>query len=133
MAEGYPAITRTISPEGYGDLVFTMVVNLSVADFTLLVVGYDTISETDGEAEQAKKRDQRLRYGAALSRAFSGRAYPYGLDFTTPEAALATLERQDLPLDLRFWLNNAPAEAAEVYLEGLRKNFRSSFASTPTS
>lgn len=112
--EGFPRVTRTVQPEGYDGLVFTLVVNLSGATFDALL--------TDGDS-----------FGAALVTAYCGQCiewHGYTFDFSTPEAARATLADPDLPIDLRWWLRNAPIEAIDVYLEQLRKNFRRSFEPT---
>lgn len=107
-------ITRTVQPEGYDNLLFTLVVNLSGETFEVLAAGGDAL-------------------GAALVEAYCGQTIEwqgYAFDFSTPENAMATLESPALPLDLRWWLRNAPIEAIDVYLEELRKNFRRSFAPT---
>jgi hypothetical protein len=113
--EGYPNITRTVQPEGYEGLVFTLTVNLTGAEFVALA------------------STEPATLGPALVKAFNGKKYEWGglvFDFSTPEAALAMLERDDVPMDLKFWFRNAPIEATDVYLEHIRGNFRKSFEAT---
>jgi len=120
--EGFPNITRTAQPEGYDDLIFTLTVNLSGADFNVLLRGHEP-EDTSG----------RSAFGAVLAAVYNHERIEWRghtFDFTDGDAALATLESLALPLDLRFWIRNAPVEAADVYLENLRKNFRRSFEST---
>jgi len=110
--EGYPKVIKTVAVEGYDGLLLSIVVNLSGAEFEALV-GND---------------DDTL--GPALVTAYNGGVYQVGgavLDFSSPEAALATLRSPSLPMDLRYWVRNAAIEAIDVHLEGLRGNFRRCF------
>lgn len=119
--EGYPKVIKTVAVEGYDGLLLSVVVNLTGAEWAGLGASYDDAT--------------RAEFGRLLCKAYDGRRYEYGgnvLDFSTPEAALATLEAPELPLDLRIWVRNVPWEAINAYLEGLRGNFKVSFVPTST-
>ena len=83
-------------------------------------------------AAEAEQQRLRLVYGALLARAYAHTrfdAYGFTFDFSTAEAALATVESKELPLDLRRWFRLAPAGAVEAELEemmdgGLKKSFQ---------
>lgn len=83
-------------------------------------------------AAEAERDRLRLVYGALLVRAYGGQraeAYGWTFDFSTPEAALATVESKELPLDLRHWFRRAPcgavqAELDEMQDDGLKKSFQ---------
>lgn len=82
----------------------------------------------EAEVDAARAR-ARLAYGAMLAQVYHGRRYSaYGLDFdfSTAEAAAATMEREDLPEDAKEWLRGLPDLALDAYREHIRKNCRAS-------
>lgn len=119
--EGYPKVIKTVAVEGYDGLVLNVVVNLSGAEWDTLIRNY---TESD---------EARAAFAAVLAKAYDYRVYDFGglaLDFSTPDAAMATLTNPALPMDLQVWLRNVPWEAVNLYLEGLRGNFKVSFVPT---
>ena len=75
--------------------------------------------------ELAPVMARRARYARAFS-AFYGRSTVPGFDFATPEAALATLESQDLVDELLFWLLELPMAIVADRRASIRKNSRRS-------
>jgi hypothetical protein len=70
--------------------------------------------------------DSEEEVGALLSTAFRATkiaAYDTVLDFSTPAAAWKTLNSPELPIDLRYWIRNAPYEIIEITREETRKKF----------
>jgi hypothetical protein len=99
------------SPE-YPDLVLPIRVNPTVNKLLAMIGAVD---------------DEEL--GQLLAEAFNFavvEAYGVTFDFSTPEAAAATLTNPDLPADLRFWIRNAPIEVVEWVREDTAKKFRAS-------
>jgi hypothetical protein len=114
---GFPARFRTFTPEGYDDLGLKIQVN-PTNDELLFLAG--PIPEDAGE---------RTRFGAALARSYDHakiEAYGVTFDFSTPEAALATLDNGQIPDDLQYWLRNAPVEVVIREREHITKNYRAS-------
>lgn len=108
-----------ICPE-YPDLRFQLLANPSGALYRALLDG----TTTTNEAAQA--------LGAALSEAYaSGRVEGYGvvLDFATAAGALAALTNEDLPIDLRTWIRNAPIDIVDHQRTTIEKNFQRSLIS----
>lgn len=71
--------------------------------------------------------DGRTAYGRALH-AFYGTSETAGLDFSTPEAALATIERDDVPDELVWWLLSLPDHIVERRRTLIREQLPKSFA-----
>lgn len=99
----------------YPELAVSVLANPTGALFEQLLSG----STQDGE--------QGAVLGAALADAYDRMRYEvYGLvlDFTTAEAALATIKSPDLPDDLAQWLRNVPIELVLLERDEYAKNFR---------
>lgn len=65
--------------------------------------------------------EQRQQMGRAMS-AFYGPSKVAGLDFATPEAALTTLDRDDFPDELTYWLLTLPVAIVKRRRERIEKN-----------
>ena len=77
------------------------------------------------EARQA----ERQRLGAALVTFYRGaRVEAYGavLDFSTPDAAVDTINHPEMPHDLAYWLLNAPWELYRGVRDEMGKSLGSS-------
>lgn len=72
----------------------------------------------------------RATFGEALARFYEG-GQGTELDFTSPEAALASLDSRELPTELAYWLLMLPAAVRERRYAELEKNYRSS-STTPS-
>ena len=67
--------------------------------------------------------------GPAMVEAYAGgRIEGYGvvLDFSTADAAIETLRREELPMDLRTWMRNAPIDIVQHQRSEIEKNFQRS-------
>lgn len=110
----FPSRYKTFTPEGYAELCFQLRVNPTNAELITLAGPY-------------KEPEERAKFGAALVQAYAGaivEGYGRTFDFSTAEAAIATLEAPDLPDDLQTWLRNAPADVALREREYITKNYR---------
>lgn len=111
---GFPSRYKTFTPEGYAELRFQLRVNPTNAELITLAGPY-------------QEPDARAKFGAALVQAYAGakvEAYDRTFDFSTAEAALATIEAVDLPDDLQAWLRNAPCDVAIREREYITKNYQ---------
>ncbi len=110
---GFPARFKTYTPEGYADVALQIRVNPTSAELSRLALG----ATTD---------EDRPLLGAALMAAYAGgkvEAYGVSLDFSTVDAALATIDNDALPDDLRYWLRNAPVDVAIEERTLITKNY----------
>jgi hypothetical protein len=128
-----PTIYENMSPDRYESLVFRVLTNPSSAIWNDWNAGYTgrpggcpecrAVRESTGDptAHCPACQEARERLGRALH-AFYGQSAVSDLDFSTPEAALATYERQDLPDDLIFWLSMLPLSIVDKRRGDLLKN-----------
>jgi hypothetical protein len=110
------------SPDGYPDLVLPIRINITQREHDALYQGSTENEETTAQL------------GHGLSTVYNQAcvsAYGYTFDFSTPEKAVETLLSDDLPLELRLWLRNAPVELIGAEADFLLKTFRASL--TPGS
>jgi hypothetical protein len=123
--------------EGYEDVTIEVLQNASNADMNRWLEG--NLGTPGCDACQALRADAgadpkarcatcaaaRATFGAALVRFFRT---PVGvpLAVSTPAAALATLDDEDLPTDLLTWLLLLPNAVRTRRLDELQKNLRSS-------
>lgn len=106
----------------YPDAVFRILANPPGALYDALLMG---TTATDEDA---------AKLGAAMQEAYGGatvEAYGVVFDFSTPAAAVTTLQHEATPVDLRAWLRSAPIDLVVYEREELGKNFRASL--TPGS
>jgi hypothetical protein len=111
----FPKRVLNVSPPEYDDLAFDIHANPTGADITALCAVDDAT------------------LGAALVKAYGGvKADGYGVtfDFSTPEAAMQTIQNPDLPADLRFWLRNAPLDVVDYVREDVTKKFKRSLGAS---
>jgi hypothetical protein len=110
----FPTRYRELTLDTYPDLKGLRVrLNPTQAELNALADG-PTFEPSEDETETANRReDARRAFGAALVQAYAGgkvEAYGVVLDFSTADAALATLENDALPGDLIWALRNAPID-----------------------
>lgn len=127
----FPARFKTFAPEGYADLSFQIRVNPTNAELMTLVRGSvpETADNEDAKAREKAKAQARATFGKALMQAYAGakvEAYGVLFDFSTPDAALATMELDGIPDDLAHWLRNAPVDVVLAEREAITKNYRAS-------
>lgn len=106
-----------VCPE-YPDLKFQLLANPTGALYDELRLGY------------AGDDESRQKLGAAFVEAFAGgvvEGYGVKLDFSTAESAVGVLLDDNLPIDLRAWVRNAPIDIVEWGREQTRKNLGNSF------
>lgn len=113
----FPKRFRHARPPEYPDLIFKVLAN------------------PDGKLYQrllgdASTEERSADLGAALSEAFGGEVvegYGAKLDFSTADGAIAAVTNDDLPIDLRAWIRNAPIDIVSYERdEILTKNFQAS-------
>lgn len=99
------------------DLTFNVLSNPTTRELNNLleVRGYDF------ESDETKKAADRAKYGEMLHLFFAPSSAA-GFDFSSPGAALATVESEDLPLDLIEWFRLAPLGAVRLMREDIRGN-----------
>jgi len=110
---------RTFEPETYPDVKLPIWVNPTNKQLIDLYRGPVVDGDDDG----------REAFGQLIVQAYRGAKIDVQgvtLDFSSPLAALATLENETLPDDLRYWLRNAPMEAIVREREFLVKNLKAS-------
>lgn len=115
---GFPKRYRQAACPGYDDLSLRILANP-------IGVLYDALLSGDTETPE---HSQAL--GAALQEAYGGdRVEGYGVafDFSTPEQAIATIQNEAIPIDLRVWLRNAPLDLITFEREEASKNLKASF------
>ena len=106
-----------VCPE-YPELKFQLLANPTGQLYDTLIRGHTS----DDEAARA--------LAAALVEAFAGarvEGYNVTLDFSTVDGALAVLRNEDLPVDLRAWIRNAPIDVVTWQREQIEKNWGTSF------
>lgn len=99
----FPKRYQTIRNPDYPDVVLDVLLNPTGTLYNDLIDGNSV--------------DKREMLGAALVAAYKGgkiEAYGESIDMSTADAALATLENESLPIDLRWWLRNAPLEIVDL-------------------
>lgn len=113
----FPKRFRHARPPEYPDLVFKVLAN------------------PDGKLYQrllgdASTEERSADLGAALSEAYGGEiveGYGAKLDFSTAAGAIAAVTNEDLPIDLRAWIRNAPIDLISYERETLiAGNFQAS-------
>ena len=124
----FPSRYRELELEGYTDLKGLRVrVNPTQRELVLLAEGA-TFEPGETETETAeRKQNARSAFGAALVTAYAGakvECYGVVLDFSTADAALATIESEDLPSDLRYALRNAPVDMALAEQQDISKKLQ---------
>jgi hypothetical protein len=88
------------------------------------------LTRADGEIDadwaarvDASRTARRAQFGAILSTLYGKQAYG-PLDFTTTEAALATVEHDDLPDEIVLWLLEVPITVHDQRIEAMQKKLR---------
>jgi hypothetical protein len=100
-------------------------------EFLTTGTGVDPFLERDdGETAEAwlarldaSRIERRARFGAVLATLYGHQAYG-PLDFTTAEAALATVEHDDIPDELVSWLMEIPSAIHDRRIEAMQKKYR---------
>lgn len=113
----FPKRYRGARPPEYDKLTFRLLANPTGALYNTLLMGDANTSE----------RKQEL--GSALVEAYGGETVEgYGMtfDFSTADAAIAMVTSEDIPVDLRAWLRNAPLDIVAYERDEIAKNFRAS-------
>jgi len=113
----FPKRFRRVRPPEYEDLELRILANPTG-------VLYDALLSGD-----ASTPDRALALGAALSEVYaSERVEAYGVvfDFSTAETAMATIQNEAVPVDLRAWLRNAPIDLVVFERGELGNDFRAS-------
>lgn len=98
--------------DGYESVTVQMLVNPTRAikeDWWAGNIGDPACTLCQPGAYCAEHQDARARFGRALTALFGDNTDP-GLDFSTPERALATLDSGDLPDEFIGWLYRAPGK-----------------------
>lgn len=128
-----PTKHENMSPPGYDALVFRVLLNPSGAVWSDWTNGRfekpggcaECRAIQEGTGDPAARcpacLEARERLGRALH-AFYGQSAVSDFDFSSPEAALATWGRNDLPDDLFFWLGMLPDSIVTRRREELLKN-----------
>jgi hypothetical protein len=100
------------------------------------VLVLSTATDIDRERSQAaittldeRLKERRDRLGRAFHTFFGTTDPKSGFDFTSPETALQTIERDDLPRDVINWLWKLPNAAVNHRNDLLIKTVGASFAS----
>lgn len=96
--------------EGYDGYAFRVLVNPSgdqLDDLRLGHLGGSDCSDCTEQTRCPRCAEARMRYGRAMV-AFFGQSKVKDFDFSTPEAALASLEQPGLPDEFLYWLLHLP-------------------------
>lgn len=112
-------------PRNYRDIK----VDIAGYDLTFNVLSNPTNRELDGflnarsyeSEEDAAREAVRQQFGELLV-VFFGKSQVESFDFSHTEAAIATIESDDLPYDIKFWLKQAPLVAVRQMQDDIRKN-----------
>ena len=113
----FPNRYRRCTPPNYPDLTLSVLANPTGALYQTLLFGDASTPESTSEI------------GAALVQAYAGAkvdAYGMTFDFSTADAAMATIGNDALPFDLRVWLRNAPNDLVAYERDEATKNFHRS-------
>lgn len=115
----FPRVYRDlpVEMEGYEGVSFNVLsnpTNRELEDFL------NTRSAEYEEVEEAREQG-RETFGNLLH-LFFGKSVVDSFDFSSPSAALATVESDDLPMDIKFWLKQAPLVALRRYQDDVRSN-----------
>lgn len=119
---------------GYTDLAVQVLANPTGKEwreFLTTGTGMDPLlTRNDGESNadwaaraEASRTERRARFGAILATLYGRQAYG-PLDFTTAEAALATIEHDDLPDEIVSWLMEIPISIHDQRIEAMQKKLR---------
>lgn len=114
----FPKRFRKAQCPGYPEAEFRLLANPDGALYDALLLGDTSTPES------------AAKLGAALQEAFGGdkvEAYGVVFDFRTPEAAIATIQAEATPIDLRVWLRNAPTDLVSFERDEARGKLAASF------
>lgn len=122
----------------YSEITIGVLANPTQADIDNLLAGRAHPAEDLGllkgdalKAAEARMAERR-RLGEALVSCYDGamvEAYGHRLDFSTPDAAVETINNPKLPADLAYWLLNVPWEVHQATRANLGKSLASSLTS----
>jgi hypothetical protein len=113
----FPKRYRRARPPEYDDLTFRLLANPTGALYDTLLMG------------DASTPERKQELGSALVEAYGGETVEgYGMtfDFSNADAAIATITAEQIPVDLRAWLRNAPIDIVAYERDEIAKNFRAS-------
>lgn len=114
----FPSRFRKAVCPGYPEAEFRLFANPNGALYDALLMGDTSTPESTA------------KLGAALQEAFGAdkvEAYGVVFDFSTPEAAIATIQAEGTPIDLRAWLRNAPIDVVSYERDEARSKLAASF------
>ena len=113
----FPNRYRRCTPPNYPDLTLSVLANPIGTLYQALLFG------------DASTPESAASLGDALVQAYAGarvEAYDMTFDFSTADAAIATINNDELPFDLRVWLRNAPNDLVAYERDEATKNFHCS-------
>ena len=119
---------QTCPLDGYEAYTFRVLVNPTGAEKTdwfygnLGTEGCAACAALDGYCPECQTARERMGRAAV---AFYGQTKVAGFDFSTPEAALATLAQDDLPDELLAWLYMLPSALWTARSDDLKKRLTS--------
>jgi hypothetical protein len=120
---------------GYDDLTVQVLVNPTNKQWSYFLDGgleaSALLEQREGESatdwtqrQQENRTYRREKLGQALCEIFNRRAYG-DLDFSTPAAALTTVEHEDMPDEIVMWLMELPITVRNARIEAMQKKLRS--------
>lgn len=126
--------TRACDLPGYGDLAVVVLANPTNKQWAnFLDGGLDAshlLERADNETNEAweqrratNRAERREQLGQGLVALYGGKTFG-PLDFSTPQAAIATIEHDDLPDEIVQWLMELPITVRRERIEAMQKKLR---------